>query len=91
MAQAATRLAVGVPGWEGALLVLAAYPQKGTALVAAIAVVPVGPQAQVVLCHDLVAALVWWLEARLVLELATAAAVATPEAVVEVVLLQAVH
>jgi len=76
VAQEATPLAAGVPGWEAALSVPAAYPQKGTALVVATVVVPADLQVLVVLCHDRAAALVWWLEAHLVLELEMAAAVA---------------
>lgn len=88
-AREATPLAVGVPGWEAALWVLGAYPLKGTALVAATVVVPAGPQVLVVLCHDRAATLGWWLEVRLVLELAMVAVVATPAAAAVAALLQA--
>jgi len=91
VAQGATLLAAGVPGWEAALSVPAAYPQRGTALAAATVVVPAGSQVLVVPCHGRAAAQAWWLEDHLVLELAMVAAVAAPAAVAAAVLLQAVH
>lgn len=86
--QEAILLAVGGPGWEVALWVLAACPQKGMSLVAATAVVPAG-RALAVPCHDLEAALVSWLEAHSVLELAMVAVAAALVVVVVAAPLQA--